>query len=779
MASISLNTGIKALLAAQSGLDTVGHNVSNANTPGYSREELLVSASRTQIVRGLAVGGGVDTERVSRTVDALLHRRLTAQEGTLARLDARVTGLNQIETLLGEPGSNALSDRVQKLFSNLSSLAANPADATLRKTVVIAANDMTTQLHALSESIGAVSTDAGAQIKAQTVAVNQLTTNIANLNVQINDFESTGMPANDLRDQRELSIRELGKYVNVTQNENSSGAVTVTSSGQLLVGPTRSYELTAHDLPGGGVELRVAGHANAMHPKNGSLAGLVEIAQQIGPQGLAKLDQFAKGFVFEMNRAHSTGVPQGGSFHTLQSAFAFSDVDGDGQILDEPIGGASKEFPISKGDLYVNVVDEASGAVSTTRVAIDPNTTSVKGLIDKLDNIAHISASLDDTGHLSISSESGYAFDFSRRLESAPDSEGAFGGKAASIGSTTAEPFALADAQTMQIVGPTGTLAVTFSASSFDNIGHASAAEVANAINATPGAFASGVRAVEVDGNLVIQSLAGGTGQTLSIGGGTAVGALGFTAGQSTTGQLHAVDMQISGTYTGNVNETYSFRPNMDGTIGTTPGLKVDVFDSTGSKVKTLDVGADYQPGTALSFGVGLSASFGLGDISATDHDVSTLHTLADSDTSDVLAALGVNAMFTGTKASDIEINGNIADNPANLSSSATGVAGDNGILHEILDSQSATHASLGGETFETFYANVVAGIGAENASSKSAQDTENALMSSLTARREEISGVNVDEEMVNMMRYQQSYQAAAQYIQVVNQTVDDLLRII
>lgn len=779
MASISLNTGMKALLAAQSGLETVGHNVSNANTPGYSREELLVSASRTQVVRGLAVGGGVDTERVARTVDALLHRRLTAQEGTLARLDARVTGLDQIETLLGEPGNNALSDRVQKLFSNLSSLAADPADATLRKTVVIAANDMTSQLHSLSEQIGAVSTDASGQIKAQTTAVNQLTTNIARLNVLINDFESNGTPANDLRDQREQSIKDLGKYVNVTQNESSTGALTITSSGQLLVGPTRAYMLSAHDVPGGGVELRVQGHANPMHPQNGSLAGLVEISQQIGPQALAKLDQFAKGFVFEMNRAHSTGVPQGGSFHTLQGAFAFSDVDGDGQILDEPIGGASKEFPISKGDLYVNVVDEATGAVSTTRVPIDPNTTSVKGLIDKFDAIPHVSASLDESGHLSISSDAGFAFDFSRRLESSPDSEGAFGGKAASIGSAIPEPFTLANGSTMQITGPTGTVAVTFSASSFENMGHATAAEVASVINSTPGAFASGVRAVDVDGNLVIQSLAGGTGQTVSIGAGTAVSALGFTTGQTTSGQLHAVDMQISGTYTGTTNETFSFRPNMDGTIGTTPGLKVDVFDSTGTKVKSLDVGPGYQPGTALGFGFGLSAAFGLGDVSATDHDVSTLHTLADSDTSDVLAALGVNAMFTGTKASDIEISGNIADNPANLASSSTGVAGDNGILHEILDAQSATHESLGGETFSTFYANVVAGLGAENASSKSAQETESALMSSLSARREEISGVNVDEELVNMMRYQQSYQAAAQYIQTVNQTVDDLLRII
>ena len=130
MASVSLNIGLKALLTAQSALDTVGHNVSNANTPGYSRQSLQVSASPSILVRGIAIGNGVDANVVLRTADDLLTRRLVQQTASIQQLQTRTNGMTQVEALLGEPGERGLNALMQSFFSSLSSLAASPEDVT-------------------------------------------------------------------------------------------------------------------------------------------------------------------------------------------------------------------------------------------------------------------------------------------------------------------------------------------------------------------------------------------------------------------------------------------------------------------------------------------------------------------------------------------------------------------------------------------------------------------------------------------------------------------------
>ena len=89
MGSIGLNIGLKALLTSQSALDTIGHNISNANTPGYSRQNLQLSNAPSVRLRGLIQGNGVQADVVTRTVDELLNKRLLQQTSALERLGTR------------------------------------------------------------------------------------------------------------------------------------------------------------------------------------------------------------------------------------------------------------------------------------------------------------------------------------------------------------------------------------------------------------------------------------------------------------------------------------------------------------------------------------------------------------------------------------------------------------------------------------------------------------------------------------------------------------------
>jgi flagellar hook-associated protein FlgK len=429
--------------------------------------------------------------------------------------------------------------------------------------------------------------------------------------------------------------------------------------------------------------------------------------------------------------------------------------------------------------LFVSVTDRATGGFQRTEIVIDESATTVQDFVDALNDIPNLYATLDDFGRLQMTADDGYGFDFSRRLNPKPDPSGTLGGARASIGTLTDGPFALANGDTLDLSGPGGSVSVSFSTAQFADITQASAAELAAAINADPAVGASGLRAVSQGDHVFLQSLTEGSTETVTITGGTALTALGLSAGMSASGSNSSAAVQLSGSYLGSTNDKFTLVPTGDGVIGTTPGLNIEVFDAAGLLVGTLDVGDNYQPGTPLELSNGLELSFGLGELSATNGDRLEIEALAQSDTSDVLVGMGINALYTGTNAEDIALRKDIGLDPRKLAVSMSGAISDNGALQDLLDIRDEGIAGLNGTSFGEFYGDTVGGLGFDIESATNARDVEQFLTDTLTTRREQISGVNIDEELVNMIQFQQSYSAAARYITVVNATSEEVMRLI
>lgn len=778
MSAISLNVGLKALLSAQSALDTVGHNVSNANTPGYSRQNLLVSASPALYLRGLAVGNGVTADKVLRTADDLLTRRLVSQTSSIEQLGTRLDGMSQVEALLGEPGERGLNALMQSFFSSLSALAASPEDVVLRTGLVQQTQSMTSRFQELANSLATVRSDSARQVEAQVDRVNTLADQIAKLNREIGGFEGAGVPANDLRDQRDQALGELGKLANISYNEGQGGTVTVLTNGAVLVGSTRAYDMKAAVKTDGSVTVNVEGNPNPVTIRGGTIGGLIQQSQNFIPSLRDRLNTLAHNMILELNRAHSTGIPASGGFQSLTGQYSVEDQDNDGELEDELLANTGLPFDVQNGALFVNVAD-STGEFTTTRIDIDKDATTVGDLLTALNDTPQMSATLDSFGRLQVSSDDGYRFDFSRRVNPNPNANGTFGNNVASIGAGSDGPYNLANGDTLAITGPGGSFNVTFASTDFEEISQASAEEVAAVLNADPNVATNGMQAVVSGDRVFLQSIATGTSTNFTVTGGTALGALGLTAGTNVSGQTHVVDVTMSGRYTGSENDRYTFVPSSDGTVGTTDGLIVGVFDSAGTQVATLNVGKGYQPGTDLDLPNGLKVRFGLGDISASHRDRFGADVLADSDTSDVLAALGVNSFLSGTDASDIALRPAIVQNAGNIASSMTGAEGDNTILTDLLSSQRLALDDLSGKSFGEYYGDIVGGVGFDIQVASSARDVDQFLYDSLNERRQSIAGVNVDEELVNMIQFQQAYSAAAQFIQVVNRINDDVLNLI
>jgi len=182
--------------------------------------------------------------------------------------------------------------------------------------------------------------------------------------------------------------------------------------------------------------------------------------------------------------------------------------------------------------------------------------------------------------------------------------------------------------------------------------------------------------------------------------------------------------------------------------------------------------------GSPLEVADGVSVSFTGGEIRAAEGDVFTVDVIADSDTSDILVALGLNSLFQGVDASTIQVLESIQRDPGQLAASATGSVGDSGALRQMLDLQHTDVDGLGG-SFGEFYSTLVGGVGFEISSTRSAAEVEAFLVESLEERRQSIAGVNVDEELVNMLAFEQAFNAAAQFMQVVNQMQDEVLRLV
>jgi flagellar hook-associated protein 1 len=778
MGSFGLNIGLRALMTAQSNLETVGHNISNANTEGYSRQDLQVSAARPLRIRGLEIGGGVTGDRVLRTEDTLLTRRIVGQTSVVERLDSMVTNMSGVEALLGEPNGFGLGKLLDGFFSSVSDLSTNPDDLVFRTGVTQAATSLTSQFDQLANELSKLKSEAGGRVDFFTNEVNVRAEEIVELNKEITQVEATGVSANDLRDQRDLALRKLAKQIDVTFYENGQGSVRVLVGGQLLVGPTTVNKLTAQTDPQGKVQLFVGGGTEPVKPRAGGIGGLISFAEEFVPGLAGEIDKLARAMIVESNRIHSTGIPQSGGFQNLAGSFAVQDTDGDGENLDELLSSAGLPFGIQSGVLYVNLKELSTDELVTTRIDIDPERTTISDLLDGLNSIDAMSASLDSFGRIQIASDSGFRFDFSRRMNESPDVFDTLGGGRASIGASLQGPFNLIAGSTLDLTGPVSSFSVTFSTGSFNDMSEASAGEVVDAINSTPDMATNLLRAVAVGDQVFLQTIGTGSTESLTIDGGTASGTLGFAAATTVTGSNTAVDVGISGEYTGDQNELYVFRPSGDGQIGTTPGLQIIVETEAGQPIATLDVGPAYLPGTPIPIADGLSASFTFGEISATDNDTLQVNAIADSDTSDVLVALGVNSLFDGTDADTFELRQDIASDPSLLAASASGAEGDNGILLDLMALSSDDVQTLD-SSFGEFYGGVVGGVGFDISSTQNSFEVEDFLIKALDNRRAQVSGVNVDEELVDMIQFEQAFSAAAQFIQVINQLQDEILRLV
>jgi flagellar hook-associated protein 1 FlgK len=777
------DAGLRALQAARYGMQTAGNNVANANTAGYTRQRVDLAASYPVGSGMLQIGTGVDVRGITRLVDDGIERRLQLQMGMVGAAEVDLSRLRGIESILGDTEAG-LSGSLNDLFGALDQLRTDPANRSLRGGLVQAGVALSQEFRTVSSRLGELTGTTFDEVRGLVRVVNDRAGAVAALNQQIIAAEATGASANDLRDARAQQLKEIAKLVDVRALERDNGSLDLLVGGHQLVAGDRTTALAVGKAGDGGTKLLVGKTDAGGNVKGGRIGAL--LAQELtGVPGLSsRIDDLARNTILEWNRVHTTGMPGSGPFRSLTSAYGAQDLDGDGRRGDELLAQAGLPFDVSKGELYVSVTNDGTGTFERTRIAIDPATMSLDDLAAAIDGIDNLTASVDPTGRLRISAANGYGFDFSSRLDATPDARGTMGGTQPVLGSSATGPYDLADAAfPMQFVVNSGTTGgtvsslVTLNVGDFRDVANATAEELATAINRQ---LDPNGAAHAVGGRLMLQGAQGGETAVLSlanVGPGNALADLGLPT-VTANGRAYTMDVAVGGAYTGATNRQFTFVPEGDGTIGMTQDLRMRVFDETGNLVTTLDVGNGYEPGEPIAVADGITVSFGAGVVSATQGQAFAVDALADSDSTDVLVALGLNSFFLGSSAADMTVNPDITGNPERLAAGISAAASDAGNLSRLASLREVDLDALDGTSIEDFWSNLVGDVGFDVAAAQTTLGSQESLLAQLQAERESISGVNIDEEMVDLMRFQQSYEAAARFLSVAQEMTDTLINL-
>lgn len=233
-----LQTALRGLLAQQRSLDVTSHNVANASTAGYSRQEAVLAASpalhiaagATQTGAGAELGTGVDVLAYKRMRDQFLDLQYRAQAMRLGGLSAQVRGLEQAEVALAEPGENGISAQLGKFWSGWEDLANAPENQATRQALIEAGQGLATSIGTLDKQLATASEQASSEYTSITAAggeVGQIAEEIAKLNESIRSSLTSGATPNDLYDRRDLLLDQLSGLARVATTDLGNGTIEV------------------------------------------------------------------------------------------------------------------------------------------------------------------------------------------------------------------------------------------------------------------------------------------------------------------------------------------------------------------------------------------------------------------------------------------------------------------------------------------------------------------------------------------------------------------------
>ncbi|HEX5464285.1 MAG TPA: flagellar hook-associated protein FlgK [Burkholderiales bacterium] len=330
MSSGIFGIGVGGLEAAQAGLLTTSHNISNVNTPGYSRQTVVQATNEPQFTGSGFFGTGVRIDTVRRNYSDFTAAQVRQAQTQASQFDTYSSQISQIDNLLADP-DGGLSPALDDFFSSVNAVAAHPDDIPSRQAMLSSAQTLVARFHQLNGQVQEWRDGANAQIKNTVDSINSYSQQLAQLNLQIATASGAagGQPPNDLLDQRDALIDDLTKQVGASVVKQSDGSLNVfLANGQALVVGSAAFQLTtvpdADDPRNLQVALQTGGSVVRFKDSaltGGALGGLLAFRGEALGKTESSLDQIALSLAQGFNAQHRLGQDlngnPGGDFFSL------------------------------------------------------------------------------------------------------------------------------------------------------------------------------------------------------------------------------------------------------------------------------------------------------------------------------------------------------------------------------------------------------------------------------------------------------------------------------
>ncbi len=808
-----LNIGKTSLQASQAWMNVTGNNIANADTEGYSRQYIDQRDNYAINYRPGAMGMGVNAQQVLRYYDSFLEQSYIRQNTNSARWDEQDKLMTSLETLFNESNRTGLSSTLQNYFKAWSDLGLYPDSTAHRASLLSYADNLGDMFSNTAEQIRKLQRDMSVSIQDTVKRVNEISRAIADLNRQItaNTIDGISNP-NSLLDQRDQLVRELSGLINVQTTDNGKGNFTVQlTTGQPLVEGETTYDLAYLD-----------GHTQTQYrlQPNSAYKGKVEYE---GSDGFEYTLDMLSGNKFRVSLDGGRTWLKGDDGQELR--FDITDRDGDGKS--DPV--RVKNLTISFTDIYQtnndgNIVDAEEreltwdaaqgpeGAWVLNKDPKDPNNPNKGKVItangaavewDKDDKKWYLEGTktevqAGDLASPALTLGSVYKRDNGKVVNAANQPlewnetdkkwylEGTTTDAIPALVASAGDKFDLTPKDALYWIEPTrGPQNVTPQVylDGTDNKDRVYGGKMASYFNIRDDNCARYLDELDATARSLIwevnrqHSQGAGLQKFDSLQGTESVGDTGQPLG-SWQSRLVFSDKLQAGTIQFHFYDKLTDKGHLSSaTLDFDPAT--DSLEDVMAKINALT----DKDGKQL-----LQASIQNGRLEIISNNADQQFVLG-ADSSGLMAALGVNTFFSGNSAESLavnemlhknshwvasgQVNGNFEVNEGD-GATATAI----GELAKKDVTISTTWKTVDNQTISEFYANLVSEVGSERRLSKTNSEYHSTLTQDLFERSQAVSGVNLDEEMTNLIKYQHSYIAAAKLITTADQMLQTLLGI-
>lgn len=314
----SLNSATSGMTSAQTVLQTISHNVANANTDGYSKQRVTLETNNPFNKSGVGqLGTGVRVSGVIRVVDDAVVEQLRDENSTLAKFESKSDALQQLEAIFNEPSKTGLSNNLSEVFASWTYLGSNPEVATAKTMVVQNSETMTDTMNHMATQLEKLQGNTVKGIEQDVKDFNTKLEQLHSLNKQVSYSISSGQTPNDLLDKQDALLSEMSEIAGVEVEFDEMRQATVSIGGQELLTPTSMQKLAVADQPNSDGKIVLAGDTTkeivlASGSAKGSQEALAEVNKQV-----ANLNDFAYTLASAVNKIHSGGDQNGKMFFNL------------------------------------------------------------------------------------------------------------------------------------------------------------------------------------------------------------------------------------------------------------------------------------------------------------------------------------------------------------------------------------------------------------------------------------------------------------------------------